>query len=153
MIHFTTQFTYKQYFLGNLYRLLGRRVEQVFLFVFAFLFFMNVLGERYFLAIVCILFPISMYFILPLIKLLMAKWYYKVGNIEYFFSDDAVGYRFGEYTFEVKKEKIEYIQFLRHVIVVKVFRNKIYFVASKEQIEKTKNECLKTDYKALIVKK
>jgi hypothetical protein len=130
----------------------GSLVEKAFLVLFLFLFALNIWVQHYYWSIVAILIPIFITFVFPLIKFLYAKAYYKMDFIEYFFDSSSFGYTIGEYKLEIKKEKIEYIKANNNYFLVKVFKQKFYFVSDKEQIQKTKNKLLNSEYKTLFSK-
>lgn len=152
MIKFKTPLKYKYYLLGNFYRMLGSFVEKAFLVFFLFLSLFNIWIQNYYWSIVAILIPIFINLVFPLIKFLYARAYYQMDFIEYFFDNSSFGYTIGEYKIEIKKEKIEYIKASNQYFLVKVFKQKLYFVADKAQIQKTKKELLNSEYKTLFGK-
>jgi len=150
MISFVTPLLYKYYFLGNFYRMFSSLVEKLFLIFFVFLSGWNIWLKNYYSAILIICIPIFFYFIVPLIKLIYAKAYYKMDTIEYFFGDDSFGYAIGDYKMEIKKQEIEYIKFQPNNLLIKIFKQKLYFVGEEKDVASVKKLMLQSDYKKFV---
>jgi len=147
MIKFKTPLKYKYYLISNFYRMADSIVDKIFLVFFVLLFFVNILLQNYYLAIISFLIPVFFNLVFSLVKFLYAKLYYKINFMEYFFNKNSFGYTIGEYKIEIQKEKIEYIKANKNCFLIKTLRQKLYFIADKTQLQKIKKELLNSSYK------
>lgn len=150
MIKFKAPLSYKYYFLGNFYGMSGSLAEKLFSIFFIFLFIWCIWFKFYDIAIFAIAIPVFYYFVIPLIKLFFARAYYKMNTIEYFFGGDSFGYSIGAYKLEIKKHKIEYILVKPNYLLIKIFKQKLYFVGEIKAVKNVEKLLLQSDYKNLI---
>lgn len=150
MISFKTPLHYKFYFLGNAYRIFYTWGGRFFLIYFiAFSIWFGSARDYYF-ALMMLSIPLVFIFILPLIKLIYARSYYKFTHIEYFFDDDSFGYRMGDYKMEIKKQNIEYIKIRPNLLLIKIVKNRLFFVIDNTNVANIKEQLLKSEYKKFL---
>ncbi len=71
-------------------------------------------------------------------------------TIEYFFGDDSFGYAIESYKMEIEKQKIEYIKFQPNNLLIKIFKQKLYFVGEEKDVASVKKQMLESDYKKFV---
>jgi hypothetical protein len=87
-------------------------------------------------AVVILLFPVLINFLVPLIRFLQAKFYFKAEFIEYFFGEKTLGYAIIGRKFEIELEQVESILTFKDRFEIKLSKGSLYFMGEPEEIEK-----------------
>lgn len=149
-ITFKTPLQYRYYLLARFYRTSDDIVEKILLAIVFSSAFFTILTRNYYWAGVVVLPLTFVYLTIPLIKFLYARIYFNFDHIEYFFNKKSFGYKIGEYTLQIEKEKIEYIKSNSHYFFIKTSNQKFYFVSDTKQIKEAKKKLLSSDYKNIF---
>lgn len=147
MITFETKNKFKYFFIGNFFRIFYTKSGILNLFIIVFL----TLSYTYFFSYIYSFFWILFLFvILPFIKFLSTRFFYKASETDYFFDKDFFGFKIAGGEIKFKSSNIEYIKVLSNCFVIKVLRQKLFFVGSYEDIFNTKEKLLNSNYKEFI---
>lgn len=150
MITLKTKLDYKQYFLGNFYKMTRGIVDRLFLVFFFGGGIFYILQGSIKSGVIFAAIPFVFLFSISFLKYAYARIYLKMDHIEYFFDTQSFGYKIGDYKVEFKKSTIKKISFGSRYIFIQIPKQSLYFIGRPDKVSSVKKSIESSDYEKFI---